>query len=140
VLGAMWTALAMNTIRYVLHKLKIKQFYFGNDSMRKIIIIGDKMEALRVSRLVQLNDRKPEIIETIESESFDTKSILNAKHSYNEIYFCTKSIEIKKVIDIIYALKDKNIEFKIVSIDSDVIISSQEVKIPVEPKHLDTLL
>ncbi len=139
VLGAMWTALAMNTIRYVLHKLKIKQFYFGNESLRRILIIGDAMELNRVSRLVQLNDRKPELIETIESEFFDIKSLLNSKKSFNEIYFCTKSIEIKKVIDVIYNLKDKNIEFKIVPKDSDVIISSQEVKIPIEPKHLDTL-
>lgn len=141
VLGAMWATVAMNSIRYILHKLKIKQFYLGSDTTRKILIIGDSEETHRVSYLAQLNDKKPEAIDTISdldiSEPDVFKKIKN--HKYSEIIFCTKSIEIKKVIDIIYNLKEQNLEFKTAPAGSNVLISSQEIRIPVSLKPLDTL-
>ncbi|HNX20851.1 MAG TPA: glycosyltransferase [Bacteroidales bacterium] len=141
VLGAMWTTIAMNSIRYLLHKLKIKQFYFGSDTTRKILIIGDLEETQRVTFLTQLNDKKPEIIDSLCDFNISEASLLKKikQQKYTEIVFCTKSIEIKKVIDIIYNLKYQNLEFKTAPADSNVLISSQEIRIPVSSKPLDTL-
>ena len=141
VLGAMWTTVAMNSIRYFLHKLKIKQFYFGTDTSRKILIFGDSEEIQRVSFLVQLNDKKPEMIDTISDFNISEKELLKKvkKQKYTELIFCTKSIEIKKVIDIIYYLKDLQLDFKTAPINSNVLISSQEIRIPVNSTPLDTL-
>lgn len=141
VLGAMWTTVAMNSIRYFLHKMKIKQFYFGSDTCRKILIIGDLEESQRVSYLCQLHEKKPDIIDTISDLKTSELEILknNKRLKYSEIIFCTKSIGIKNVIDVIYSLKDQNIEFKTAPADSNVLISSQEIRIPVNSKPLDTL-
>lgn len=140
VLGAMWTAIAMNSIRYFLHKLKIKQFYFGSDSIRKVLILGDQEEAERVSFLVQLNEKKPELIHFLDPDVSDDELTKRIKQThYNEIVFCTKSLEIKKVIDVIYKYRDQNMEFKTAPKGSNVLISSHEVRAPEHVKHPDTL-
>ncbi|HPE39846.1 MAG TPA: glycosyltransferase [Bacteroidales bacterium] len=140
VLGAMWTAIAMNSIRYFLHKLKIKQFYFGSDSVRKVLILGDQDESERVSFLVQLNNIKPELLHfldpNIDEQNLDS---LIQKYHYNEIVFCTKSIEIKKVIDVIYRYRDQNIDFKTAPKGTNTLISSQEIQTPEILVHPDTL-
>lgn len=139
VLGAMWTAIAMNSIRYFLHKLKIKQFYFGSDSIRKILILGDQEESERVSLLVQLNDKKPDFIHYLDpnigQEELEQEI---KKHHYSEIVFCIKSIEIKKIIDIIYKYRDHNIDFKTAPKGTDALISSQEILTPARVMHPNT--
>jgi hypothetical protein len=139
VFGAMWTTIAMNSIRYLSHKLKIKQFYFGDESHRRVLLFGSKEEISRVSQLVQLNDKRPERIDFWDTESAIELEKLEEDiktRKINEIVFCTKSIEIKFVIDIINKFARYNIDFKIVPKDESVLIGSQEIRTPLIAKSL----
>ena len=139
IFGAMWTTIAMNSIRYILHKLKIKQFYVGDESYRSILIFASKEEAERVSQLVQLNKRRPEKIGYYDlSEGIELQKIdeLIKKEKINEITFCTKSIAISKIIDIIYKYQHLNIEFKIAPPGEQVLIGSQDIQTPLTLKSL----
>lgn len=141
IFGAMWTAIAMNSIRYILHKLKIKQFNFGDESLRNILILGSEEEAERTSQLVQLNDKRPDKIFFEDLElGFDLQKIefQLKKNKINEIVFCTKSIEISQVIDVIYEFRNLNIEFKIAPPRESVLIGSQDIRTPLTLKSLHT--
>lgn len=139
VFGAMWTTIAMNSIRYLSHKLKIKQFYFGDESQRRVLLFGAPEEITRVSQLVQLHDKRPESLDYWDTETeIDLQKLEEKikKRKINEIVFCTKSIEIKNVIDIINRFTSYNIDFKIVPKDESVLIGSQEIRTPLIAKSL----
>jgi FlaA1/EpsC-like NDP-sugar epimerase len=139
VLGAMWTTVAMNSLRYLLHKLKIKSFYFGDSSSRKIMILGGK-EVHRVALLVQLNDTAPEkLLFSDLTAPFDQKKFIELleDEKINELVFCTETVEIHTVIDLITQLKDHNITFKIAPKEPGVLISPQDVRTPIAEQEVE---
>ena len=133
----MWTTVAMNSLRYLLHKLKIKSFYFGDSSSRKIMILGGRK--CIVALLVQLNDTAPEkLLFSDLTAPFDQKFIeLLEDEKINELVFCTETVEIHTVIDLITQLKDHNITFKIAPKEPGVLISPQDVRTPIAEQEVE---
>jgi FlaA1/EpsC-like NDP-sugar epimerase len=66
IFGAVWTAIAMNAVRYLLHSSKLKGYRYANSQKRKILIIGSSAETENAAMLSQAGSQKPETIHTIE--------------------------------------------------------------------------
>jgi len=128
VFGAVWTAIAMNVIRYFLHSLKLKGYKYAESSKRKVLIIGNYPETERVATLTQIGIQKPEFIHTMQNFSSSDMSKHIIEHKINELIFCSKNVGVKEIISHFIELKNCNITYKIAPEQGQVIIGSRSVQ------------
>ena len=127
IFGAVWTAIAMNTFRYLFHLFKLKGYRYANSNKRRILIIGTLAETERVSMLAQIGILKPEVVFAMENA---TPSVVNdyiTEHKINELIFCSKDISIKSIITLFEVLKNESVSYKIAPENEQVIIGSKQV-------------
>jgi len=134
IFGAVWTAIAMNTIRYVFHRFKLKEFQFDHSTKRRVLIIGTLSEAERVATLAQVNCQKPEVIYTMEDISSSMIKNYIEENKINELILCSKDMSIKSIISYFVELKTKTIFYKIAPENEQVIIGSRTIQQPFEIK------
>jgi len=112
VFGAVWTAIVMNTIRYLFHIFKMKGYKYENSGKRRILLIGTPQETERVSLLAQVGKEIPEFIHTMEiSSPLEVKKIVQ-ENKINELIFCLKDISVENIITHFTELKSKGISYK----------------------------
>jgi GT2 family glycosyltransferase len=130
IFGAVWTAVAMNGIRYVLHSLKLNNFQYAHSGKRRILIIGTLPEAERVAMIAQADSQKPEIILSKEDDLPARIKKYITENKINELIFCLKDVSIKSIISHFSALKSNAISYKIVPENEQVIIGSRSIQQP----------
>jgi len=137
IFGAVWTAIAMNTIRYVFYRLKLEGYHYAGSKKRRVLIIGTLPEAERVSLLAQVGVQKPEVIYTMtDTSSSEVKNYME-ENKINELIICSKDVSIKSVISHFEALKNSSVSYKIAPENEQVIIGSRNIQFPFKLKvHL----
>jgi GT2 family glycosyltransferase len=131
VFGAVWTAIVMNVVRYLLHSFKVKGYQYANSQKRRILIIGNLPETERVAILAQIGSQKPEIIYS--SQDISSSKIKNQiqENKINELIFCSKDISIKNIISHLIELKNCSVFYKIAPENEQAIIGSRSIQKPV---------
>ncbi len=158
-LGAGWTVIALNLIRYLMHKFNIRSYMFGGKTKRRIAIVGNASEAERVASLVQMLSPNCEYIGLIgvspeecgasDKKTYERlgtlsqmKDILSI-YRMNEVIFCSAALTSDQIIEQMGLLQDMQVEFKIASPDSSSIIGSSAIDTSDDvysvPIHLITL-
>jgi len=127
VLGAVWTAIAMNTLRFVLHHLKLKDYKYINTSKRKILIVGIPSETERVALLTQIGTQIPESVNSIQSASTSVIIDFVKENKINELILCLKDVDIKSAITLFEALKNSSVSYYLAPEDEQVIIGNKRV-------------
>ena len=130
VLGAVWTAIAMNLLRYLFHFFKLKGYQYDNKTKRRILIVGSLSEAERVAMIAQAGKQKPETILFMEdTNSTEIKNDIQ-KNKINELIFCSKDVSIKHIISHLIALKSNSVSVKIAPENEPIIIGSRHIQQP----------
>ncbi|MDR2980156.1 MAG: glycosyltransferase family 2 protein [Bacteroidales bacterium] len=138
VFGAMWTAIALNAIRYLYHKFNVKDLIVTGKSHRRIGIIGQEVEMERIATLLNTIDRNVDYYGFISSDNQNINhpeligklsEIDTIIHAFNlkEIIFCSQNLKIKQIINYIVAWKDRGIECRIAPSNSHSIIGSNHI-------------
>jgi GT2 family glycosyltransferase len=137
-LGATWGIISLSGIRLFLHLLKLKNIEIGTDKNRRFIIIGNKEESQRVSKLIQKTHLKPAFIGLVNPSEKQTKNndfIGNINQikdiitifRINEVIFCSKDITHQNIIDKMSELHYSQVDYKIAPEDSLSIIGSNSI-------------
>ena len=128
VFGAVWTAIAMNTVRYLFHRFKLKSYQYAHSKMRRVLIMGSISETERVSMLAQIGSQKPEVIYTMkDTSSSDVKNFV-LENKINELILCSKDMSVKSIISHFEVLRSCLILFKIAPENEQVIIGSRNIQ------------
>lgn len=141
ILGAMWTILSVNLIRYIMRKLNLGSTLFGGKENRRIAVIGNPEEAERVANLVRIINKKCEFIGLVNYDSTlndfrdnfqhlgnfqQIQDIINIYH-INEVIFCSKDISADNIITMMTKWQDLQVEYKIAPEESESIIGSNSI-------------
>jgi GT2 family glycosyltransferase len=127
ILGAVWTAVAMNAVRYLLHSFKLRGYRYANSQKRRILIIGAPPETERVAMIAQTDSPKPETIYSKEEVSpLEAKSLIQ-EHKINELILCSKDVSIKSIISHFVEHNSSSVSYKIAPENEQTIIGSRNV-------------
>jgi len=128
IFGAVWTAIAMNAVRYLLHSIKLKGYQYANSNKRRILIIGNFPETERVAMIAQTGSQKPENIYTMENTSpLAVKNFIRS-NKVNELILCSKDVTIKSIILHLIELKSYPVTCKIAPENEQSIIGSRNIQ------------
>ncbi len=138
IFGAMWTVIAMNTIRYILHKLNIRKYMLGAKENRRIVIVGSLSEAKKIRNLVHALYQKTQftgIVTLSADESSDNLALGSLSqindiiplYKINEVLFCSNNLESDQIIDLICKMNHFQVDFKIASQEGNSIIGSNSI-------------
>ena len=128
VFGAVWTAIAMNVLRYLFHSFKLKGYQYANAQKRRILIMGNPIETERVAMIAQTGSQKPEMIYTIEETSSSEVKNFIQHHKVNELILCSKDVTIKSIILHLIELKSYPVTCKIAPENEQSIIGSRNIQ------------
>jgi FlaA1/EpsC-like NDP-sugar epimerase len=137
ILGAVWTAIVMNAVRYLLHSFILRGYQYANSKKRRILIIGSPSEAERVAMIAQTGSMKPEVIFSIKDSSSLVIKNLIQEHKINELILCSKDVSIKNIISYFVALNSNSVSYKIAPENAKVIIGSRNVQLSTIIDNLD---
>ena len=132
IFGAVWTAIAMNAVRYLLHSSKLKGYRYANPQKRKILIVGSHAETEKAGMIAQTGSQKPETIYTMEDAETSIIKDFIETNRVNELILCSKDVTIKSIISHFTALKSSHIICKIAPEKAQVIIGSRSIQQPAE--------
>ncbi|MCQ2285432.1 MAG: glycosyltransferase family 2 protein [Bacteroidales bacterium] len=139
IFGTMWTAIATNSVRYLLHKLKVKDYQFSGSGNGRILVVGNAEEANRVRQLVQMTSNQIDFLRVVacdENNSLENWTIGEVsrlkewvgKYKIQEVVFCAADISTTRIIEWMSTLHDMRVEFRIAPEGSTSIIGSSEIK------------
>ena len=138
VLGAVWTLLSTNLLRYIIGKMNLKNYPVGEQHNSRILIVGDEQETKRVSMLLNMTSLKSEFIGFINYEKSEVRNAhfagditqlkdIIAIYQVGEIVFCGKNLSSKEIISLMSNLQDNTLEYKIAPPESTYIIGSNSI-------------
>ena len=128
VFGAIWTAIAMNTLRYLFHLFKLKGYRYANSNKRRILIIGTLPEIERVALLAQIGSQTPDVIHYMEDVTPDVVKQYIQENTINELILCSKDVRIKNIISHFEELKANSVSLKIAPENEQFIIGSRSIQ------------
>ncbi len=138
IIGAVWAAMSMVSIRLLLHLLNVKQYKIGSDKDKRFVVVGDDEEAVRVAGILQktlINYGFIGLVSTAEKYDNGKGFIGNINQLADIIYiykideavFCSKSMSPQLIIDKMAELQYTNIDYKIAPPESMSIIGSNSI-------------
>lgn len=138
IFGAMWTTIGINLVRYIFKKAHWQKESFEDIRLKRMGVVGSTDEATRVINMVPMTGNKYEltgIISTDGADDFSPHHIGNVTqiaelitiYRLNEIIFCSQDVPAEQIIDLMGALQEFQIEFKIAPEDSATIIGSDSI-------------
>jgi hypothetical protein len=135
-LGTVWLLIVLLFNRLFLSLLGFKSYAFGDNKKKKYLIIGDKMEAERVEKILRSTVLNPDFVGIISNKPEKENGFLGRIdqlkeiiHIYkiDELIFCSASMSSQEIIDQMAALQSMNVEYKIAPPESISIIGSNSI-------------
>lgn len=126
-LGSIWTLISTLGIRGLLSAFDIKGYTLRNRKKRACIIIGSADETARVKGLYEELGIAPKNMVLATKESSRQLSDLIHYHRAEEVIFCGHDLSTGEIISLMGAVKEKNVEYKIVPSESDFVIGSNTI-------------
>jgi GT2 family glycosyltransferase len=145
VFGAAWAAVAMLGLRMLLHFWKYRNFAFGSQAIKNMVIVGELSESERVQRLIYLAQVQKNLIGTVApNTTSDSNYLQDISHlegvvqiyGINEIIFCSRDVSAQDIMAWMTRL-GPNIAYKIVPEESLSIIGSASKNEPGELYTID---
>lgn len=137
-LGAGWGMVALPLTRLLLYAFKIPWIQLGEKQSQRFLVIGEKKEAIRVSKLLESAYVKPDYIgmvsvseKLIKDKDFvgNINQVNDIITIYNidEVIFCSKNIPHQMIIDKMTEWQHLEVDYKIAPEDSLSIIGSNSI-------------
>ena len=136
ILGALWSIIILCIYRYFLHILNVKPFRIGGFQKKRIIIVGDNDEALRVKQLLLQTQINPDIVGYVSDDISNSADYLGnisqiediaTIYKAEELIFCAKNIAAQEIINHMLNLSRFEVEYKIAPPESLSIIGSNSI-------------
>jgi len=140
-LGTAWTFVGTGLWRWLMHLLKIQDYSLDRKKRKRIVIVGERKEADRVSSVLLKTQIKPEVIGYVSPEtefnepyigSVDQIDEITRIHKLDEILFCAANITSQRIISIMTRLTGLTVNYKIAPPESLSIIGSNSINTPGE--------
>ena len=137
-LGAAWAAFALPGLRLFLKSIGLSSFSMGN-RVKRVLIVGERKEALRVVELLRKVQSDFEFIGYVSHQrddqplnigTYEQLEEIRDIYRVDEIIFCAQNIQTAEIISFLSRLNDENIEFKIAPEDTDFVIGSNTINSP----------
>jgi hypothetical protein len=137
-LGTSWALLSFLILRLVFHILKLKSYSLSSAKTKRIAIIGEEAECMRVNQLLKETHINPSFVGFVSIENYTGNNqsyigkinqiteIINIHH-INEIIFCAKDISSQFIINNMLTLVSSGVDFKIAPPESLSIIGSNSI-------------
>ncbi len=136
-IGSVWALLSTIITRLFLNMLNVKDFRLDLNQKKKIIIIGNQKETVRVLSLLNKTQIKHELIGFVSPDKNINSSQYIGKieqireivtiNKINEVIFCAKDISSQKIIKNMLQLSNINLDYKIAPPESFSIIGSNSI-------------
>ncbi|MBU3928283.1 MAG: glycosyltransferase family 2 protein [Bacteroidetes bacterium] len=137
-LGTLWGILALPLIRLALAAFHVSWVQIGDNLTKRFLVIGDKVEAKRVSDLLYASYIRPTFVGWVspdEKPGADKAFVGNISqvvdiiriYRINEVVFCSKSITHQVIINKMTEWKNAQVAYKIAPEDSLSIIGSNSI-------------
>ncbi len=135
-LGSVWTILGTLTWRLLLHLAGSSDYRLDLNRKKRIVIVGEKKEAERVTQMLGQTRIKPEIIGYVSPEadyddhfigSIDQIAEISRINKLDEILFCSANISSQQIIRIMTRLTGVTVNYKIAPPESLSIIGSNSI-------------
>ncbi|MEN8157913.1 MAG: glycosyltransferase [Bacteroidota bacterium] len=144
-LGSLWAILSTLGLRIMLHLAGVSDYEIDLNKQKRMVVVGKEEEALRVSKLLQETQAKPDIVGFV-SPSSDESGVtspgetgegflgsieqideITSIHKVDEIVFCSKDLPSRRIIGIMTRLIGTSTDFKIAPPESLSIIGSNSI-------------
>ncbi len=136
-LGSLWAIISTLGIRILLHLAGGKDYEIDLNKQKRMVIVGKKEEARRVSNLLLDTQAKPLIIGFVSPTAEETGTgilghmdqidEITGIHKVDEIVFCSKDLPSQGIIRIMTRLIGTSVDFKIAPPESLSIIGSNSI-------------
>lgn len=135
-LGTIWTLLGTGAWRWLMHVSGASDYQLEMNRKKRIVIVGEKQEADRVTAVLDKTQAKPEIIGYVSPEteyqapylgSVDQIEEITRIHKIDEILFCAANISSQHIIKIMTRLTGIAVNYKIAPPESLSIIGSNSI-------------
>jgi len=135
-LGTAWTIVGTLAWRLFLHLMGSSDYQLDLNRKKRIVIVGEKNEADRVTRVLDQTQIKSEIIGYVSPEadyddpfigSVDQIAEISRIHKLDEILFCAANISSNHIIRIMTRLTGVSVHYKIAPPESLSIIGSNSI-------------
>ncbi len=136
-LGSLWAILSTLGLRILLHLAGVKDYEIDLNKQKRMVIVGEALEAHRVSKLLQDTQAKPDIIGFVSPSPGEPGTgvlghigqidEITAIHRVDEIVFCSKDLPSRVIIQIMTRLIGTSTDFKIAPPESMSIIGSNSI-------------
>jgi GT2 family glycosyltransferase len=150
-LGAIWAAIGMLSVRVLLNLFRIKEFSLDRDVRKRLLIVGEEDEASRVLSLLKMSETmhnyigfvtpttnlKSQTSNTFHLGSIDKFKDIVEVYSIDEIIFCARDIPSNSIINYMSGISGREVEYKIAPPESLYIIGSSSVNKPGELYVID---
>ncbi len=137
-LGAIWSISAYTLLRIALHLFKVKHYTLFQSDVKRIAIIGEEEEYIRVNGLLKQTSVTPAFSGFVSINNTGSKNpayigeieqiheVLEINH-INEVIFCARDISSQEIINYMLTLVSANVDFKIAPPESLSIIGSNSI-------------
>jgi O-antigen biosynthesis protein len=135
-LGTLWTILSTGLLRWVMHAAGIADYRLDMNRKKRIVIVGEREEADRVTGVLEKTQIKPDIIGYVSPDptykdpfigSIDQIEEISRIHKLDEILFCSANISSQRIIQIMTRLAGLSVNYKIAPPESLSIIGSNSI-------------
>jgi O-antigen biosynthesis protein len=138
IMGALWGAIAMSGIRFILHSLNLQDYRFGAGQSKRFVIVGEEEESHRVADLLKKAIFNPGFIGLVKSGNgaVDRNGFLGnlaqireiiKVYSIDEVIFCARDVSAQEIIDQMSDMQGLEVDFKIAPPESLSIIGSNSI-------------
>ena len=136
--GMLWMSLQMTATRAIAYWLRLADFQYGRNAVKRFLVIGGVEETRRVEQLLKSTSIKPDFIGLVyPSNDFalpdnylgnlcQVPDIINI-YKITEIIFCSKDISHSEIIDKMVEWKASKLDYKIAPVDTLSIIGSNSI-------------
>lgn len=135
-LGTVWAILGTGIWRWIMHMMKNQDYILDLRQKKRIVIVGEKDEADRISAILGKTQIRPEIIGYVSPEkdfgepyigSVDQIAEIARINRLDEILFCAANISSQLIIKIMTRLSGLTVNYKIAPPESLSIIGSNSI-------------
>lgn len=135
-MGTAWALISTTLFRWLAHLSGSKDFELDLNKKKRMVIVGDSVEANRVSKLLEKTQIKPDIIGYVSREPDSRPAYIGSIeqieeivriHKLDEIVFCAQDISSRRIIHVMTRLTGVSVNYKIAPPESLSIIGSNSI-------------
>ncbi len=146
--GALWGIISLTLTRLLLHYTGFKDWQLWISENKRVVIVGDENECIRVADILRGGLHRPAFIGFVAIDLENEKKNgfigqasrldeITRIYGINEVVFCAADISAQSIINHMMHLQGRNLEFKTAPPESFSVIGSNTISLSADPFIID---